>query len=112
MLQLSAVLIVILGVVLLGAYGFGFIDEGLMASLFSVVVAGGYAGFRSAIESTGKKTYILAGAMVLFGVLNVVGKVPLDKFLIIEGILGIGAAASLWHASAKTGSPSAANKIQ
>jgi hypothetical protein len=112
MLQLSAVLVVIVGVVLLGAYGFGFIDEGLMATLFSVVVAGGYAGFRSAIESTGKKTYILAGAMVLFGVLNVVGKVPLDKFLIIEGILGIGAAASLWHANAKTGEPTAANKIQ
>jgi len=112
MLQLSAVLVVVLGIVLLGVFGFGYIDEGMLVTLMGFIVAGGYAGFRQAIESTGYKTYILAGAMVVFGVIHILGYITLDKFLIIEGVLGIGGIATLFHASSKQGAATAANKIQ
>lgn len=113
MLQLSAVLVVAIGLILLGLYGFGVIGVDMLATLFGVLVAGGYAGFRQAIESTGYKTFIISGAMIVFGALyQMFGLIGLQEFLVIQGILTVGGAATLLHASNKQGSPSAANKIE
>ena len=112
MLQLSAVLVVVIGIVLLGLYGFGVISVDMLATLFGVLVAGGYAGFRQAIESTGYKTFIVSGGMVLFGLLyQVFGLIGFEQFLVIEGILTAGGVATLIHASNKQGALTAANKI-
>lgn len=113
MLQLSAILVVVIGAVVLGLYGFGVLSLDQAGFAMSVVVAGGFTGFRAAIESTGYKTFIIAAAMALFGALSQFwGLIPLDKLLVIEGLLTVGGVATLVHASAKTGEPSTANKIQ
>jgi hypothetical protein len=93
-------------------FGFGVLSLEQAGALMSVVVAGGFSGFRSAIESTGYKTFIISAVMVVFAALGqFFGLIPTDKLLIIEGILTAGGVATLVHAAAKTGEPSAANKL-
>lgn len=89
----------------------GVIDETMMATFLTFAGFQGLAGVRELIDSTGSKTYILAGlgaAMTAF--LFLAGQFdfidPVNLEVVMKAIVGIGftgAAGTLAHAKKKVG---------
>jgi hypothetical protein len=84
-----------------GVYLFGLVGIELYATFLGLVGFAGLAGLRSAIQSSGKKTYIIAAGGSAVAILLGFGLIPIENAAVVLGVLGIVALPALAHSLIK-----------
>ena len=86
---------IIVGVGASGVYLFGLVSLELYVTFLGLGGSAGIAGLRAAIQSSGLKTYFIAGGGIITSLAVALGLAPVENAAVILGILGIGAIATL-----------------
>lgn len=91
----NGILAIVVAVAATAGFLFGLYDANIYAMLLGLGGFSGIAGLRSAIASSGKKTYLQAAGGALVAALIGAEVVDLQTGLIVLGLFGVGSQASL-----------------
>ena len=93
----NGILAVVVAVAATGVYLYGVVTLELYVTFLGLGGFAGIAGLRSAIQSSGFKTYIIAGGGSIVSISVALGFATVENALVVLAVLGIGAVASLAH---------------
>jgi len=101
LLEMSPVVGALIAIAAGIAFGLGAIDMSLFVTFLGLGGFSGLAGLRQAIDSSGYKTFIIAGVGIVTSLGLAANLITVDVAAIFMSLLGVGSVGTLDHAHKK-----------